>query len=155
MKPATNRFAGRVVEQLRLGDLLEHAGAHHRDAVAHRHRLDLVVRHVDRRRLELLLELRDVRAHLYAQLRVEVRKRLVHEEDLRAADDRAAHRDALPLTAGQLLRLAVELLRQVEHLRRPRHALVDLVLRLLAQAKAERDVLEHRQMRVERVVLDR
>ena len=49
-----------VVEPLRRVDLLEHAHAHHGDAVAHRHRLDLVVRDVDRRRPELVLELRDL-----------------------------------------------------------------------------------------------
>ena len=40
-----------VVELGRRADLLEHAVAHHGDPVAHRHRLDLVVRDVDRRRL--------------------------------------------------------------------------------------------------------
>ena len=38
-----------VVELLGVSDLLEHAAAHHRDAVPERHRLDLVVRDVDRR----------------------------------------------------------------------------------------------------------
>ena len=90
---------GPVVESLRLVDLLEDALAHHRDAVAHRHRLDLVVGDVERRGLELLLQLRDVRPHLDAQLGVQVRERLVHEEHLRVAHDRAAHGHALPLPA--------------------------------------------------------
>ena len=38
------------VERLRRVDLLDPAGPHHRDPVAQRHRLDLVVRDVDRRR---------------------------------------------------------------------------------------------------------
>ena len=54
----------------------------HRDAVTHRHRLDLVVRDVDRGRPELVLEPGDLGPHLHAELRVEVRERLVHEEDL-------------------------------------------------------------------------
>ena len=43
-----------------------------------------------------------------AHLRVGVRQRLVHRVDLRAADDRAGHRDALALVAGKGLGLAVE-----------------------------------------------
>jgi hypothetical protein len=133
---------------------LQDAGLHDGDAVAHRHGLDLVVGDVDRRGLEIVLELRDVRAHLDAQLRVEVRERLVHQEDLRLPHDRAPHRDTLPLAARQLLRLPVEELRQVEKLRSPRHPPVDLVLRLPPQPQAEGDVLVDGEMRVERIVLE-
>ena len=154
MKPATKRFAGASYSRCGRVDLLELAHAHDGDAVAHRHRLDLVVRDVDRRRAELALELRDLGAHLDAQLGVEVRERLVHQEHLRLADDRAAHRDALPLAAGELLRLAGEVRRQVEELRRPRDALVDDALRHLPQPQPEGDVLRDGQVRVERVVLE-
>ena len=88
-----------VVQLLRRRDLLQLALAHDGDPVTHRHRLDLVVRDVDRRHAERALEPADLRAHLDAELRVEVRERLVHQEGLRLADDRAAHRDALPLAA--------------------------------------------------------
>jgi hypothetical protein len=50
------------VQVLRRADLLQYAQLHDRDAVAHRHRLDLVVGDVDRRRAEPLLELEDLRA---------------------------------------------------------------------------------------------
>ena len=92
--------------------------SHDRDAVAHRHRLDLVVRDVDRRHAERALEPGDLGAHLHAQLGVEVRERLVHQEDLRLADDRAAQRDPLPLPARERSRLAVEQLLEAEDLRR-------------------------------------
>ena len=59
----------------------------------------------------------DLGAHLNAQLRVQVRERLVHQEDLRLADDRAAHRDALPLAAGELPRLAVEVVEEADDAR--------------------------------------
>ncbi len=143
-----------VVELLRPVDLLEHAHAHDRDAVAHRHGLDLVVRDVDRRRAELVLELRDLGPHLDSQLGVEVRERLVHEEDLRVADDRPAHRDPLLLASRKLPGLAREIRRQVEELRRPRDPVVDVLLRGLPQPQAERDVVRDRQVRVERVVLE-
>ncbi len=107
-----------VVELLRAVDLLQLALAHDRDAVAHRERLDLVVRHVDRRHAEVVLELGDLGARLDAQLRVEVRERLVHQEGLRVAHDRAAHGDALALAARERARLAVEQRLEVEDARR-------------------------------------
>jgi hypothetical protein len=70
--------------------------------VPERHRLGLVVRHVDGGCAEPGLQRGDLGAGLQPQLRVEVRERLVHQEDLRLAHDRAAHRDALALAAGQL-----------------------------------------------------
>jgi hypothetical protein len=44
----------------------------------------------------------DLGAHLHAQLGVEVGQRLVEQEHLGIAHDRAAHRDALALAARQL-----------------------------------------------------
>ena len=62
------------------------------------------------------MQLRERRAHPDAQLRVEVRERLVEQERLRLADDRAAHRDALALAAGELRRPPVEELGEAEQL---------------------------------------
>ena len=109
-----------LVELLRRRDLLELALAHDRDAVAHRHRLDLVVRDVDRRHAELVLQARDLGAHVHAELRVEVRERLVHQVGLGLAHDRAAHRDALALAARERARLALEELRRARARARPR-----------------------------------
>ena len=108
MKPATNRLSGRSYSSCGRRHLLQLAAAHDGDAIAHRHRLDLVVRDVDRGHIELLLQPRDLGARLHAQLRVEVRQRLVHQEGLRMADDRATHGDALALAARERPRLAVE-----------------------------------------------
>ena len=104
MKPATNGVGRVVVELERRADLLDAAVAHHDDLVGHRHRLDLVVRDVDRGRLQPLVQFLDLGAHRHAQLGVEVGERLVEQEHLRVAHDRAAHRDALALAAGELAR---------------------------------------------------
>ena len=144
----------KVVEPLRRVHLLQDTGAHHGDAVTHRHRLDLVVRHIQRRHLQRVLDARDLGPHLHTQLRVEVRERLVHQERRRLADDRTAHRNALPLAARQRARLAVEVLLEAEQLRGSVHAVVDLLLRQLAQAEPERDVLVDREVRVERIALE-
>ena len=86
--------------------------------MAHRHRLDLVVGDVHRRHRQPRLQLDELGARLHAQLGVEVRERLVHQVDLRVADDRPAHRDALALAAREVLRLAVEVRLEVEDARR-------------------------------------
>ena len=145
---------GPVEDDLRIAGLLQHTAAHHGDAVAHRHRLDLVVRDVDRRHTQVALHAGDLCAHLYAQARVEVRERLVHQEDPRLAHDRAAHRDALALPAGELPRLAFQQVRQAERLSRTLHAAPDLRPRRPPRAQPEGDVLEHRHVRIERVVLE-
>ena len=114
----------RVVERRRRVALLQVAVAQHRDPVAHRHRLDLVVRDVDGRHGQALLQLDELGAGLDAQLRVEVRERLVHQVDLRVPDDRPAHRDALTLAAREVARLAVEVGLEIEQLGRLANALL-------------------------------
>ena len=109
MNSATKRFARPVVELERRADLLDPPGVHHHDLVGHRHRLDLVVGDEDRGGPEPLVQLLDLGAHLHPELGVEVRQRLVEQEHLRVAHDRAPHRHPLALAAGELARVAVEL----------------------------------------------
>ena len=127
---------------------------HDRDPVAHRHRLDLVVGDVDGGRADLLLQAADLAARLRAQLGVEVRQRLVHQEDLRLADQRAAERDALRLAAGELARAALQQRLDVQQPRGFADAAVDLGLGHLAPPQAEGEVVEDRHLRVQRVVLE-
>jgi hypothetical protein len=83
------------------------------DAVGHGHGLDLVVGDVHRGRLQLLMQRADLRAHLHAQLGVEVRERLVEQEQLGIVHDGAAHGDALAL-AAELARIALQQLAEAE-----------------------------------------
>ena len=143
-----------VVERLGGADLLELALSHQRYTVAERHRLDLIVSDVDGRHSELALELADLGPHLGSKLRIEIREWLVHEERLRLTDDGAAHRHALPLTAGQLSRLPRQLLLEVEHACNPLYALLDLVFGKVAELEREGEIVEDGLVRVERVVLE-
>ena len=93
-------------------------------------------------------------AHLHAQLGVEVGERLVEQEHPRVAHDRAAERDALALPAGELARPAREQRLDAEDLGRLAHALLDLVAAELAHLQAERHVVVHAHVRIERVVLE-
>ena len=112
MNSATSRCAGRRVEVLRRADLADRAVAQHDDAVGERQRLLLVVRDVDRRRAERLVDAADLRPHLEPQLRVEVGERLVHQHQRRLDDDGAGDGDALLLPArklaGQLVLLTLQ-----------------------------------------------
>ena len=100
---------GRIgVDLLRAADLLQHAFVHDDDAVGERHRLDLVVRHIDRGRALLEVQPLDLGAHLLAQLGVERADRLVHQHGLRPAHQRPADRHALHVAARQRRRLAAE-----------------------------------------------
>src|SRR5262249_46727122 len=79
---------------------------------------------------------------------------LAHQERLRLADDRATHRPPLSLSAGELRGTPVEHVGEAELLGDllPPPAL--LVLRDLAHAQPEGEVVVHRLVRVEGVVLE-
>ena len=119
--------ARRVVDRVRRADLHQPALVQHPDPVAHRHRLDLVVGDEEEGGAERALQVLQLRAQHLAQLGVEVRQRLVHQEHRRVAHDGAADRDPLHLAAGELVGLALEQVLDAQHLRRPRDPPLDLV----------------------------
>ena len=143
-----------IVELERRADLLDDAIAQDHDLVGHRHRFDLVMRDVDRSGAQSLVKLLDLGAHLHAQLGVEIGQRLIEQEDLRIADNRAAHRDALALTAGQLSGIAIEIRDETENVAGLLNALLDLGLRALGEHQRERHVVADGHVRIERVVLE-
>ena len=100
------------------------------------------------------MQLGDLRAHLDAELGVEVGERLVHQVDLGVADDGAAHGDALALAAGEGGRLAVEELLEVEDAGGLADGLVDGVRVDLAELERERHVVVNAHVRVQRVGLE-
>ena len=143
-----------MVDVHRRVDLLDDAMVHQHDPLAERHRFDLVVRDVDDRRFQALMEPGDFGPHLHAELGVEIRERLVEQEHLRLADDRPAERHALPLAAGELARTAFEERFDREDFGRFADAAFDLGPRRAAHFQAERHVLVDRHVRVEGVVLE-
>ena len=115
MKDATKRLRGRWYTVEGRPDLLHPAGIHHHDAISQRHGLDLIVRHVHHRRPELPVQRRDLATQLQAELRVEVRQRLVEQKDLRLAHDGPSDGHALPLPTGELSRPVLQHVRQAEN----------------------------------------
>jgi len=150
---------GLLVKLLGGCDLHDVAVLHHADAVAHGHRLGLVVGDVDHRAghaftLEALVQVGDPHPHGGPQLGVEVRQRLVEEEHVRLLDQRAAQGHALRLAARELLGQPVEERLDLEDLGDLLDRLGGLGLRGAADAQPEGEVGAHLHMRVERVVLE-
>src|SRR6185312_12420598 len=145
---------GLLVQAHRRVDLLDLAIVQHHDALAQRHGFVLVVRHVDHRRAEAMVEPRDFHPHRRAQFRVQIRQRFVEQEHLRFAHQCTAQRHALPLSAGKLARACLQQVFQTEHARRIRHTLFDFRTSVAAQFQPERQIPGHRHVRVQRVVLE-
>src|SRR5262249_16467356 len=145
-RPVVYLVRGRVLENL--------AALHDDDVVGDDERLLLIVGHVDRADAHLLDQLLELDAHLLAQLGVEVAERLVEQDETRLHRQAPRQRDALLLPAGELRRIAVLELRQPDQLERGEHAPADIALLDLSQLQAERDVVVHRHVRPEPVVLE-
>ena len=80
--------------------LLQSPHRHDRDPVGQSHRFDLVVRHVNHGRAQLLMKRRYLKAHLDTKSGVKVGKGLIEEEHRWFSDNRATHGDSLPLSTG-------------------------------------------------------
>ena len=153
-KARDERGGRRFVELGGCAELLDPAVVHDRDLVGHRHRLFLVVRDVDERDADVVLNALELELHLLAELQVEGAERLVQQEHRRLVDEGAGERDALLLASGKLARLPLLHPLQPDE---PQD-LVDLAGQRLssdpAATQAEGDVLEDREMRKERVGLE-
>ena len=144
---------GLCIDIHRRTDLLDHASVEDDNPRCERHRLDLIVGHIDDRRTELLVELGDLCPHLGSKRRVEIRQWLVEQEHLGPSYDRSPHRDTLSLAAGQLLGFAVEQLLEAEHCGGFVGSRLYLGRGGLAHAQAESQVVGNGQVGVERVAL--
>ena len=142
-----------IVDLARGADLLQFAVLQNGDLGRERHRLDLIVSDIDDRRSGRLMKALDLDAHVDAKLCVEVRERLVEQEDARLSNQRATHRHALALAAGELARPAIQKMLDLQRLGDLRHRLVALGLRHAAHLHAERHVLRDRHIGIERVGL--
>ena len=100
------------------------------------------------------MQRRQLAAHLAAEGGVQVRERLVEQEDARLAHDRATDRDALPLASRELARASVEQCRETERFRGDGNALDHLGIRAFPEAKRERHVLPDGHVRIERIALE-
>ena len=103
---------------------------------------------------ESLIELGNLGTHLSAELRIQVGKRLVEKEYLRMTYDSTTHRNTLSLTAGESLRLSLEVLLDAEDAGSFFNLLLDFFLRSLSELQTERHVIINGHMGIKRVVLE-
>ena len=85
------------------------------------------MRDVDERDPDRLLDVLELDLHLLAQLEIERAERLVQQQHAGPVDERARERDALPLAARELARLALRELAQAHERERLAGALAPLV----------------------------
>ena len=142
-----------VVDLPRRSGLLDLARIHHSDPVRQRERLLLVVRHIDERHPEPALENSHLNAQLLAQLRVEVGERLVEKKNLRLDHEGTRDGDALLLSAGELVRPPVLEPLQADERERLRDTPLALAARHMRHAQAVGNIVVHRHVRKQRVIL--
>ncbi len=109
----------------------------------------------ERRELQLDDQLAQPRARLLAQLRVEIRQRLVEQDHRRVVDQRARERHALLLAAGELVRIALAEMAERELRRAPARTRAAVSAPVhLAQLEPVGHVVEHGLVRPQRIRLE-
>ena len=109
---------------------------------------------VDERSPSSLVNTLDFAPHLNAKLGVQIRKRLIEQEDLRVAHERPAHRHPLALATGELTRLAAQQVTDLQELGDAFDSLPALGPAYAPHLETEADVPGDRHRRVERVGLE-
>ncbi len=127
---------------------------HHDDVVGHRERFLLVVRHVQHRQRQRLLQLADLLADPPPQLGVEVRQRLVEQQHRGLQHQRPRDGDALLLAAGEFGRQPRLVLRQAQHLQLLARHSPRLLLVGAHRQRSVADVFQHRHVREQRIRLE-
>ena len=136
-----------MIDLVRGVQLLNDAQLHYRDIGRHGQGFHLVMRDVDGGRAGNMVEALEFRAHVHAQAGVQVGKRLVHQEDLRAVGQHARQGDALLLSAAHLARIAIRVAFHLHLGQRFLDALVHLVLGHFLDLERKGNVLVDRHVR--------
>ena len=125
-----------------------------RAPAAERERFLLVVRHVEKRHAEPALQALELDLHVTAHLQVERPERLVEQQEPGLVDEGLRQGHALLLSARKLTGKPLDHRAHVDLDQRIGHPSRDLLVRELLQFQAECDVVEHREVRKQRVVLE-
>ena len=152
---AGNIGVGRLVVDLQRGaDLLDGAGVHNHDFVAHGQGFFLVMGDEDEGNADLLLDALQFTLHLLAQLQVQGAQGLVQQQDVRLVHQGAGDGNTLLLAAGELGDVALFVAFQVHQGKHTVDLLGDDIIRQLFDAQAESDILKNVQMGEQGVALE-
>src|SRR5690606_15739215 len=114
----------------------------------------LIVRNIEDGHVEAPLQALEFELEMGPKLLVQGPEGLVHQEHARLEHERACERHPLLLAAGQLSRHPVGEIRQLHQLENAVGAREDLAPRYTAHFQRKSDVVTHRHMREERIVLE-
>ena len=123
-------------------DLLNHSGAHVQDAIRKGHGLGLVVRDVKDSEAETALQILDLETHFLPHMRIKAGQRFVEQHYVRANRQSTRQCDPLLATTGQVVRTAGSNRQQIGVLQRFFGTLDHFVIRHLADAQGEGDILK-------------
>jgi hypothetical protein len=137
-------FFENLPRRTRLPDV---AGFHDDHQVGERHGLVLAMGHMHEADAEIALQALQFTAHVFAQERIERRKRLVEQQNLRPRDEGARQRDALLLTARQLRRQPIGKVAHPDEFQELARARPPLDLARPANLEAVGHVIDRRHMR--------
>ena len=143
-----------VVKMEWAAGLLQRAVAENGDAGPHGHGFGLIVGHVDDGGLEALVELDQLGPELGPHLGVKIGEGFVEKEDAGLADDGAAHRNALLLSAGKVAGQPREEFLNTEDGGGFADPARNVGGGKTPDAEAESEIFGHGEMRVECVVLE-
>ena len=135
-------------------DLVDVAGVHDRNAVTHRQRFLLVVGHIDERDPDFALDALEFELHHLAQLQVEGAKRFVEQQCAGVVHQRTGQRHPLLLPTGELGGAPLGEVGQPDDPEQFVDPLADLTLGQLLAARPVGDVVPHRHVREQRIVLE-
>ena len=134
--------------------LFDSSRIHHDNAVRHCHCFRLIVGDVNGGNPQTLLHPTNFHAHLHAKLCIQVRQRLIEEQNLRTYDHRSGQCNTLLLATGKLGRSAIRHRGQVHCSKCNIDLFLDFRCALLSQMQAVGHILTHAQVREQRVGLE-
>lgn len=114
----------------------------------------LIVRHVEKRHAEPALKILELDQHVTAHLQVERAQRLVEEQEPGFVDEGPGQRHALLLSAWKLIGKPLDQRAHVDLGQRIGDSSSDFLGCALLQFQPEGDVVEHREVRKQRIVLE-
>jgi hypothetical protein len=136
-----------VEDFVRRADLLDLTLVHHQHAVGQFQGFVLVVGDEDARQMNLVVQAAEPLPQLLPHLGVERAERLIQQQHFRLDGQRPGQRHALPLSAGELVRIAMGHALQLHQFQKPHDLVFDQVsggaMFARPHPQPERHVLEH------------
>ena len=139
---------------MRCTDLQNQPLVHYRDAIRNRKRFLLVMGNINESNTNFVMNRIQLDKHVLAQFGVQRGKGFVQEKDARFVYQGPGNRHPLFLAAGKLIRLFVGMAFKLDKLEIVVYKGADFIFRRFFKAHGKSDVLENRQMRKKRVILE-